>query len=410
MRRQAARAPILIATCLAAATLAPPAAADTASAKAAPAEAARADAEQRREIALLTRQARSTDTAEALAAMQRLAEIGGDAHRPLQAALITAITRNRRTLEAAPAGEVDKLREAQQAYDDKRAELLALIKGLGKEQTDDAKQRFEALQQVHRQITPSYAQLAAAYQALAARPRLIALWTLATGGDDTAARRLNLADEASFYQGVQETLGVTPDDAEAMTAVPDAKGLHHYRKRFEDPVAAAVWHHALCRRMEAYNIAVARASMDREEQTNAAWVNLYREVLGLIPYELDPRLIQAARRHSKEMTDLDYFAHDSPTAENKSHTRRMKNAGYDHGYSENIAYGSGSGERTFWQWFHSPGHHKNMVRPESTALGVGRWNNRWTQNMGRGPYVFLMPADERDAATKIEGPVLPPGR
>ena len=38
---------------------------------------------------------------------------------------------------------------------------------------------------------------------------------------------------------------------------------------------------------------------------------------------------------------------------------------------ENIAAGNSTAERTYWQWYHSPGHHRNMFNPKWSRIGVG---------------------------------------
>jgi len=117
--------------------------------------------------------------------------------------------------------------------------------------------------------------------------------------------------------------------------------------------------------------------------------------------------VQAARRHSKEMVDKGYFDHVSPTPSEAEFGMRTKNAGYKEGSGENIAYGGHGGEGTFWMWFDSPGHHKNMAGEGYTAIGVGRWQNRFTQNFGGAARLMLKSEEER-AKAKIEGTVLAP--
>jgi hypothetical protein len=126
-----------------------------------------------------------------------------------------------------------------------------------------------------------------------------------------------------------------------------------------------------------------------------------------MPLEVDTRILQSARRHSKEMADKGYFAHESPTPSEKTHALRMKNAGYAGGYSENIADGTGSGSGAFWMWFDSPPHHKNMVHAGSTGMGVGKWGSKWTQNFGTGKRLMLLSQDERARAVVL-GTLVPP--
>ena len=87
----------------------------------------------------------------------------------------------------------------------------------------------------------------------------------------------------------------------------------------------------------------------------------------------------------------------------------MKNAGYaGNGWSENCHEGRlSTGKSAFWGWFNSPGHHKNMVHAGSTAIGVGRWGGKWTQNFGTATRLMLVDDAERAKAI-VQGTVLPP--
>lgn len=111
--------------------------------------------------------------------------------------------------------------------------------------------------------------------------------------------------------------------------------------------------------------------------------NEYRALLGITPYIVDERVVRAARRHSQEMHDGNYFDHTSPVKEFASPTDRVRMEGYYGGAGENCAQGIGfNGWAAFNSWYHSPGHHRGMISP-SLHIGVGR--NRegglWTMNM-----------------------------
>jgi len=119
------------------------------------------------------------------------------------------------------------------------------------------------------------------------------------------------------------------------------------------------------------------------EIENADLVNHYRVLLGLEPLHFNKALCLAARGHSQEMVELEYFSHSSPTAGRKTFIDRAKREGYNGPSAENIASGAGSGEKAFWMWFMSPGHHKGMIA-DHKDIGVGRYGNHWTQVFGRG--------------------------
>jgi uncharacterized protein YkwD len=137
------------------------------------------------------------------------------------------------------------------------------------------------------------------------------------------------------------------------------------------------------RAVEAYNRNVTTTA-DEEERANVAAVNEYRHMMGLHAVKIDERLVRAARKHSIEMQQLDYFDHDSPTPSLRTPAQRAAREGYGGGVAENIARGAGTGTEAFWQWFKSSGHHRNMLIPGHTEMGCGaavrHW---WTQKFGR---------------------------
>lgn len=233
--------------------------------------------------------------------------------------------------------------------------------------------------------------------ALARRAELLAIWQRIAPPNDAAFpadKEEQLASDALLAIGA-----ALPELQSAMQA-SDSKPP-------ADPLLRAIWHYRFCRATEAHN-ARYKDQMHAEEWSNLTILNRYRESLGILPYELDPRLIQAARRHSREMVDLKYFSHTSPTPENKSHTQRMSNAGYRGGYGENIAAGTTSGDGVFWMWFESPGHHQNMATPSATQIGIGKWRSTWTQNMGRGKRLLYSTPEQLATAQTVQGEMLAP--
>ncbi len=119
-----------------------------------------------------------------------------------------------------------------------------------------------------------------------------------------------------------------------------------------------------------------------EEIRQVEVTNDYRRMMGRIPLEVDTRLIQCARGHSAEMTQLGYFAHESPNAKNRSPSDRARNAGYPQGVSENISMGSITPEAAHNAWYNSSGHHRNILGPRWLNMGAGKDGKHWTQNFG----------------------------
>jgi uncharacterized protein YkwD len=147
-----------------------------------------------------------------------------------------------------------------------------------------------------------------------------------------------------------------------------------------------------------YNLAIEKynrevtTTADEEERANVKAVNEYRWMMGQHAVKIDERLVRGARKHSIEMQQRNYFAHDSPTKHLRTPGLRCKREGYSGGVTENIARGAGTGTQAFWQWFKSSGHHRNMVNPGHTDLGCGAANHHWwTQNFGRATGRSLNP-------------------
>lgn len=107
-------------------------------------------------------------------------------------------------------------------------------------------------------------------------------------------------------------------------------------------------------------------------------LNIMRLLLDLSALEIDVRLCEAARDHSHDMRVHRFFAHVSPVPGKRTHADRSRRFGTT-SRSENIAFGRISPTETNMQWFHSPGHHRNMLNPAWSAMGLGRSEAHWTQ-------------------------------
>ncbi len=89
---------------------------------------------------------------------------------------------------------------------------------------------------------------------------------------------------------------------------------------------------------------------------------------------VNEKLTNAARSHSKEMIDRDYFSHNSYNGETFS--ARIKRFGYYpyRAIGENIAWGSGSRgtpDSIFNGWMNSSGHKGNILNSNFKQIGVG---------------------------------------
>ncbi len=116
----------------------------------------------------------------------------------------------------------------------------------------------------------------------------------------------------------------------------------------------------------------------RLEAAGILHLNVMRLLSGLKPLSIDPKLCAAARDHCRDMATKNFFSHTSPLPGKQSFTQRAKNFGAT-ARAENIAYGKTSASDTNMGWFHSPGHHKNMLNPKWKCMGLGHFQTRWCQ-------------------------------
>jgi len=354
--------------------------------------------ERRRKLVRLKREATGREFDAALDAMTRLLAMGEDSRDDVDRALSLWQSRQLRQMQSAaryasPSSTAARYEKELAAL---RAEAWENIRKLSKgESVARARAHYKQLAVLYKRLQPLYEKQIEAVAAIAEHDKLVAFWQQHR---PASAAQIDAEGFGELEAKITEGLGLSRQQIGACYEFNNGKPP-------SDEAARTLWFYIACARIDAFNAGHAHG-MSRSELANAEAVNAYRKLLGVLPYEYDARLVQSARRHSKEMVELNYFAHDSPTEANRSHVKRMNNAGYHKGaYSENIAYGSASGERTFWQWFDSPGHHKNMVRREATCLGVGNWARHWTQNMGRGSRLMTQSAEQRELAV-IEGEVL----
>lgn len=98
---------------------------------------------------------------------------------------------------------------------------------------------------------------------------------------------------------------------------------------------------------------------------NAARVQFGKEAL-----EWDDRIASTARKHSKDMADRDFFAHNNP--DGKSPFDRMDDDGIKYSVAaENLAAGSTSAIFAHEGLMNSEGHRNNILSDDVTHVGVG---------------------------------------
>jgi hypothetical protein len=92
---------------------------------------------------------------------------------------------------------------------------------------------------------------------------------------------------------------------------------------------------------------------------------------------------EAARYHSQDMVDNNFFAHESPDGTTAS--ERVARWYTESSIGENIAYGyADAWEAVMGGWMCSDGHRANIMTGMWAELGVGVVNNTFTQDFGSG--------------------------
>lgn len=118
-------------------------------------------------------------------------------------------------------------------------------------------------------------------------------------------------------------------------------------------------------------------NLDQVAQATLCLVNEERTSRGLRSLSENTLLSRAARGHSTDMVDRNYFAHDSLGG--ASFLDRIRSVGYLPSSGtwvagENIAYGTsvlGTPRAIVKSWMESPGHRANILNGSYRELGIG---------------------------------------
>jgi uncharacterized protein YkwD len=116
-----------------------------------------------------------------------------------------------------------------------------------------------------------------------------------------------------------------------------------------------------------------------EETRLIQLANAEREARKLGTLAIDPMLVTIARRHSREMADLNYFDHVSPTKGLRTPMDRYLAEYGKRPYwlyvGENLYYCSAlvDPERAHRKLMESPSHRDNILDPKFTHIGVGTY-------------------------------------
>jgi uncharacterized protein YkwD len=122
----------------------------------------------------------------------------------------------------------------------------------------------------------------------------------------------------------------------------------------------------------------AESPYDTEEQEFLQIINEYRQNNGAGPLTLSDTLSVSSERHSKDMGEYGFFAHDTVRSSYyPARSRpwdRMAAEGYRYNTfkAENIAAGYETAEEVFQGWRNSPSHNHAMLDGNYRAIGIAR--------------------------------------
>jgi uncharacterized YkwD family protein/spore coat assembly protein SafA len=111
--------------------------------------------------------------------------------------------------------------------------------------------------------------------------------------------------------------------------------------------------------------------------------NLERQYAGLPPLKINWELSRVARYKSKDMKELNYFSHDSPTYGSPFTMINNFKISFRTA-AENLAAGQRTPKEVVNAWMNSPGHRANILKKEVSEIGVGyvnggEYGHYWTQ-------------------------------
>lgn len=135
-----------------------------------------------------------------------------------------------------------------------------------------------------------------------------------------------------------------------------------------------------------------------------AKLNQLRARRGLVGFQMDPRLQEAAQRHANLMGTTGKYGHD--IGRGTDFKTRIFSAGFNQSAGENIGVGYGSVDEAIQGWLKSPGHRKNMLKSRYTLAGLayafntsGR-NDRYTHF-----WVLIMGSKDGEPSNEKERPI-----
>lgn len=191
--------------------------------------------------------------------------------------------------------------------------------------------------------------------------------------------REKVRTELARWEELLELLAMETDDGDAKT--PFGLPTAEIRKQLKEVGTKVAFtpDEQWAREVQIHNAEMFR-KVEAREAAGMQMMNELRVIVGLNPLKADVQLCSAARGHSADMATENFFAHESPVPNKTTFVDRAKLEGTT-ASGENIFAGSPSPNAAISGWFHSPGHHKNMLG-EHRRQGLGRFNGHWTQMFG----------------------------
>ena len=159
----------------------------------------------------------------------------------------------------------------------------------------------------------------------------------------------------------------------------------------------------------------AATAYDAEEVRFLGLINDYRQQNGLRPLIFSDTLTVAAERHSKDMAEYGFFAHNTEKSSYYPNGAkpwdRMEAEGYDYNTArgENLAVGYETAAEAMKAWKESPSHNAAMLDGNYRVMGVSRINVPgsvhgwyWTTDFGGEVDPSSRPANE--TPERADGP------
>jgi uncharacterized protein YkwD len=107
-------------------------------------------------------------------------------------------------------------------------------------------------------------------------------------------------------------------------------------------------------------------------------INAYREQKGLKPVRLNPKLTEAAYKHSKDLAKSDRISHYG--SDGSDTWDRVMRTGYSARMTaENVGTGQSTLKEVFRGWQNSPDHNANLLLADAQEIGIAMVYDQKTQ-------------------------------